>query len=333
LSVDVHNHAIPQRVLNLVAKDSRYGVTLKDGYWESNNIGRFEVHAAWYDPDAKLREMDDKELDGAVLSVAPKPLYCYEMPLEPQALVARETNLGLAEFSGKHPDRLKWMAHVPLAFPDEAATVLREAVGAGAVGAQLGTSAAGHRLDEPRYDPFWEAVEDLKVPMFIHPAYEQTTPEMTEHLLNNVIGLPYETTIALERMICAHTFDRFPSLRIVAAHGGGFFPWSAGRLRNYIKLRPALKAAPTEPWSYVGRIKFDSKLDDIATLKFLIDKAGAENVMIGTDCSFQSSPKYPARDVLAALGDNRSADALAILSTNANEWFESALDSRWYPHS
>jgi aminocarboxymuconate-semialdehyde decarboxylase len=321
MSVDVHNHAIPQRVLDLVMSDSRYGVTLKDGYWESANIGRFEVHAAWYDPDAKLREMDEKELDGAVLSIAPKPLYCYELPLEPQALVARESNLGLAEFSEKHPDRLKWMAHVPLAFPEESATILREAVSAGAVGAQLGTSAAGHRLDEPRYDPFWAEVESLDVPMFIHPGYEQTTPEMTEYVLNAVIGLPYETTIALERMICANTFERYPSVRVVAAHGGGFFPWSVGRLQNYIKLRPTLKNAPKDPWSYVGRIKFDSKVDDVAALKFLIDKAGAENIMIGTDCSFQSSPAFPGRDVMAALGDGRPDEAAAILSLNANDWY------------
>ena len=321
MSVDVHNHVMPQRVLDLLAGDSRYQVVLKDGYFESPNISRFRVHAAWYDPDAKLREMDKLNLDAAVVSVAPKPLYFYEHPLELQAAAARACNHGMAEFAASHPERLRWMAHVPLAFPEEAATVLREAVAEGAVGVEIGTSAAGHRLDQPRYDVWWSAVDAVGTPVFLHPAYEQDNPEMTQYLLHNVIGLPYETTIALERMICARTFDRFPGLRVIAAHGGGFFAWSVGRLRNYIELRPSLGGAPSQPWSYVGRIKFDSKVDDVATLRFLIEKAGTENVMIGTDASFQSAPLAPVQDVLDALGPGRPDQAEAILSGNARSWF------------
>ena len=321
MSVDIHNHVMPQRVLDLLASDPGYQVTLADGHFSSPNIHRFRVHPAWYDPDAKLAEMDRMNLDAAVVSVAPKPLYFYEHPLERQAAAARASNLGMAEFAARHPDRLRWMAHVPLAFPEQAAAVLKEAVAAGAAGVEIGTSAAGHRIDEPRYDPWWAAVDELGTPVFLHPAYEQTTREMTQYLLHNVIGLPYETTIALERMICAGTFDRFGGLRLVAAHGGGFFAWSAGRLRNYIELRPALAGAPPDPWSYVGRIKFDSKLDDVASLRFLIDKAGAENVMIGTDASFQSAPPAPVQDVLEALGPGRTDAAAAILSGNARSWF------------
>jgi aminocarboxymuconate-semialdehyde decarboxylase len=321
MSVDVHNHVMPSRVLDLLANDSRYQVVLRDGSFESPNISRFQVHAAWYDPDAKLREMDRMNLDAAVVSVAPKPLYFYEHPLELQAAAARACNLGMADFAAAHPDRLRWMAHVPLAFPEEAAAMLKEAAAAGAAGVEIGTSAAGHRLDEPRYDPWWAAVDALGIPVFLHPAYEQDTPEMTQYMLHNVIGLPYETTIALERMICARTFDRFPGLRVVAAHGGGFFAWSVGRLRNYIELRPSMAGAPPQPWSYVGRIKFDSKVDDVDTLRFLIGRAGPENVMIGTDASFQSAPPAPVQDVLDALGPDQAAQAAAILSGNARLWF------------
>jgi aminocarboxymuconate-semialdehyde decarboxylase len=321
MSVDIHNHVMPQRVLDLLAGDSRYQVTLRDGYFSSPNISRFRVHAAWYDPDAKLREMDLMNLDAAVISVAPKPLYFYEHALDLQAAAARACNLGMADFAARHPERLRWMAHVPLAFPDEAAAVLTEAVIAGAVGVEIGTSAAGHRIDGPRYDVWWAAVDELGTPVFLHPAYEQSTQEMTQYLLHNVIGLPYETRIALERMICARTFDRFPGVRVVAAHGGGFFAWSVGRLRNYIHLRPDLAGAPAEPWSYVGRIKFDSKVDDVASLRFLIERAGPGNVMIGTDASFQSAPPAPVQDVLEALGSGRADHAAAILGGNARSWF------------
>ncbi len=95
MSVDVHNHVMPRQVLDLLARDPRYQVVLEDGCFESPNISRFKVHAAWYDPDAKLREMDRMNLDAAVISVAPKPLYFYEHPLELQAAAARACNQGM----------------------------------------------------------------------------------------------------------------------------------------------------------------------------------------------------------------------------------------------
>lgn len=321
MSIDVHNHAITNRVLELVTSDPVYDVKVVDGMWHSRNISSFEVHAAWYDPDAKLREMDKKQLDGAVLSAAPKPLYFYELPLAPQARVAREMNAGLADFCSSHPDRLRWMAHVPLAFPTEAAEILSEASSRGAAGVQVGTSAAGHRLDEPAYEPFWAAVNDLDLPVFIHPAYELQTPDLTDYVLHSVIGLPFETTIALERIICSRLLDRYPRVRLVAAHGGGFFPWSVGRLKNYISLRKSLEAAPPDPWSYVGRIQFDSKVDDIDSLRFLISKAGPENVMIGTDCSFASAPAAPVGDVREALGGEEGPAFQRVVRGNAAALF------------
>ena len=91
-----------------------YGVSLDNGIWHGPNIGDFELVEAWASPDGKLRELDKKGLDAAVVSIAPKPLYFFELPLEPQSKVARETNVGLSEYCAVHPDRLRWMAHVPL---------------------------------------------------------------------------------------------------------------------------------------------------------------------------------------------------------------------------
>ena len=212
-------------------------MSLAGGTWHGPNIGDFALVEAWASPDAKLRELDGKGLDGAVVSIAPKPLYFFELPLAPQSAVATETNLGLAEYCAVHPDRLRWMAHVPLGWPEAAAETLEEAVGLGASGVQVGTSAAGRRLDDPALDPFWETVERLNVPVFIHPGYELQIQAFADWNLGAIIGLPLETTIALERLVCAGHFDRYPSLRVVGAHGGGFFPYNVGRLRNYIRVR------------------------------------------------------------------------------------------------
>jgi aminocarboxymuconate-semialdehyde decarboxylase len=320
MSTDVHNHAIPRRVLDLVCSDSRYGVTVTNDVWHSANISDFPLVPAWHDADAKLQEMDGKELDRAVLSAAPKPLYFYELDLEPQARVAQETNIGLAEMCVGHEDRLRWMAHVPLGFPGEAAKMLREAASRGAAGAQIGTSAAGRRLDDASFDEFWSAVDELGMPIFLHPAYEKQIPEYATFKLGVVVGLPVEVTVAVERLICARLFDRYPHVNIVAALGGGFFPYNEGRLRHYISQGAGLADAPAEPWSYVGRLKFDSFLHDVPALEFLIKKAGAANVMIGTDCSFRSATAAPVADVrLATDGDD--AAFKQVSETNADDFF------------
>lgn len=304
MNIDIHNHAIPQRVFDLVEREPEYGVSLAGGTWHGPNIGDFALVEAWASPDAKLRELDGKGLDGAVVSIAPKPLYFFELPLAPQSAVAKETNLGLAEYCAVHPDRLRWMAHVPLGWPEASAEILDEAIALGASGVQVGTSAAGRRLDDPALDPFWETVERLNVPVFIHPGYELQIQAFADWNLGAIIGLPLETTIALERLVCAGHLDRYPSLRVVGAHGGGFFPYNVGRLRNYIRVRPALRDLPSEPWSYVGRIMFDSLVYDVDTLRFLVEKAGPENIMIGTDCSFSSAPIAPVDELRAAIDDD-----------------------------
>jgi aminocarboxymuconate-semialdehyde decarboxylase len=304
VNIDVHNHAIPQRVLDLVEREPGYGVSLEGGIWHGPNIGDFELVEAWASPDGKLRELDKKGLDGAVVSIAPKPLYFFELPLEPQAAVARETNIGLAEYCAAHPDRLRWMAHVPMGYPEAAAAMLEEAARLGASGVQVAPSAAGRRLDDPALDPFWETVERLRVPVFVHPGYELQVPAFADFTLGAIIGLPLETTVALERLICAGHFDRYPSLQVVGAHGGGFFPYNVGRLRNYIRVRASMADLPPDPWSYVGRIKFDSLVYDVDALRFLVQKAGAENIMIGTDCSFGSAPVAPVDELRAAIDDD-----------------------------
>ena len=247
------------------------------------------------------------------------PLYFYDLGLADQLPLAKEVNAGLADFASAVPDRLRWMAHVPLTFPQQAAEVLAEAVSGGAAGVQIGTSAGGRRLDEAMFAPFWAAVDEMATPVFLHPAYELAVREFEMYNLGAAVGLPLETTVAIERLICSGHFDRYPNLRVIAAHGGGFFPCNVGRLRTYSQVRGGYEAA-AEPWEYVGRIKFDSKVDDVATLRFLLEKAGAGNVMIGTDCSFRSAPAAPVQDLRLASGADETTFRLAA-GTNAAKLF------------
>ena len=198
--------------------------------------------------------------------------------------------------------------------------VLEQAVEMGAAGVQIGSTAAGQRFDDPVFDVFWDKIEALDIPVFLHPAYESDGPEHDRYALGVVQGMLIEVTNALQRLICGHVLDRHPKLTIVAALAGGFFPYAEGRLRHYTTFRPELVDAPKDPWSYVGQIKFDSHTHDAPTLRFLIDKAGVDNVVIGTDCSFQSCTPAPMDELRAALG-NDAASVEKVATTNAQALF------------
>ena len=308
MPIDVHNHVIPPAVIDLVTGDSRYGVTIENGAWSSRNIGGFPLTDAWYSPEAHLREMDEKRLDRALISAAPKPLYYYEVDLEPQELMARTTNDGLAEFAAASPDRLQWLAHIPLRFPEAAASELRRAVDLGASGVQIGSSAAGVRLDEPEFDVLWSTIESLGINVFLHPAYE---PGDAKYAIDLAQGMPFEVTDALHRLIYGGVFDRHPDFTVVAALGGGFFPYTYGRLAHYASYLPQLAGGPADPLAYLGRIVFDSHVHSVPVLKFLIELAGVENVVIGTDCSFPSATPQPVDELEAAVADEDARRLIA----------------------
>jgi len=101
--------------------------------------------------------------------------------------------------------------------------VLADAVRDGAVGVAVGTAVGPDQLDAPAYEPLWEGVARLGVPVFVHPNYPWTGgyPGLDDFHFQNVLGHPLETTITVERLICAGVLDRHPRLRLVLAHGGG----------------------------------------------------------------------------------------------------------------
>src|SRR5262249_13235510 len=138
-------------------------------------------------------------------------------------------------------------------------------------------------LDEPFFEPFWAEAEALGIPVMLHPAYQHAHPGFDKFHLTNLIGNMLETTIAIERLIMSGTLDRHPGLTIVIVHSGGYFPWQQGRLRHGREVRSFPESAPRDPADYFGRVRTDCLTHDRRALRFLIDQAGIDNVLMGTD--------------------------------------------------
>jgi aminocarboxymuconate-semialdehyde decarboxylase len=227
------------------------------------------------DTQERLRAMDAQGIDVEALSINP---YWYAADRDVATELIRIQNETLAEICAAQPDRFVAFASVALQHPDLAAEQLEQGVKRyGLRGAGLGGSVEGRELSDPAFHPFWAKAEALGILVFIHP---QGTAEMERTgrlggngLLTNTIGNPLETTIALSHLIFEGTLDRFPGLKICAAHGGGYLPSYAARS----------KKRPTE---YLRQLYFDSIVFTPEALRHLAAEAGPGQVVMGTDYPF-----------------------------------------------
>ena len=239
----------------------------------------------------RIAVMDAQGIDVAVLSINPN-WYDAERDLATQVVSVQ--NEALAQFCASHGDRFAAFASVALQFPDLAAGQLERAMKTmGLRGAAIGGSVAGRELAEAAFDPFWAKAEELGAVVFIHPQGSGTAGFSNRlqgnGMLGNVIGNPLETTIALSHLIFEGTLDRFPGLKICAAHGGGYLPSYMSRSDHGCvtfptQCKPGVpKLHPTE---YVKRMYYDSLVFTSEGLRHLAAEVGAGHIMMGTDYPF-----------------------------------------------
>ncbi len=138
--------------------------------------------------------------------------------------------------------------------------------------------------------------------MLVHPAFNEPHAALEPFYLQNVIGNPLETTVMVERLICAGVFARHPGLRLVLLHGGGYLPYQAGRLAHACGVRPEIPIQAGDVWRAFGQLYFDTITHDAAALRFLAQRVGTDHVLLGTDLPFDMAIQDP-RAVLAGAFD------------------------------
>ena len=235
----------------------------------------------------RIGEMDKQGIDVEALSINP---FWYRAERDLAAEIVRIQNEKLAEMCAAYPDRFVALASVALQYPDLAVQQLVHGVKKlGLRGAAVGASVADDEFSDSKFHPFWAKAEELGVLIFIHP---QSTPELTRRFkgngwLANTIGNPLDTTICLSHLIFEGTLDRFPGLKICAAHGGGYLPSYAPRSDHPCRVAPwhcdsgtALKKKPTE---YLRTLYFDTLVFTSEMLRHLAAEVGASQLVIGTD--------------------------------------------------
>ena len=315
--VDVHNHVMPSESLDLLSADPIYGVEIADGEWRGATHVAFPITPSFYDPAVRLAELDDRGIGGAVLS-SPPPMFYYDVPSDAGAAICAAANDGMIRYCAHAPDRFRWLANVPMQDPDLAPKILEEAARAGCVGAGIGTSIAGRRLDEAPFEEFWATAERLRMPVLLHPNFNEAHNALEIYYLQNVIGFPLETTVVAERLICSGVLERHPGLRVVLLHGGGFVPYQLGRLRHARTVRPELATSPQDPFDFLPQLYFDTITHDDQALASLASRVGASQVVLGTDLPYDMGMVKPVETLRRVLGDELTE---TIGSSNAARLF------------
>jgi aminocarboxymuconate-semialdehyde decarboxylase len=302
--IDVHAHCVIPEVAEAVANTAF-----------AKNAPQTRTNALG---PQRLQQMDQQGLDVQALSI--NGFWWYAADRELAGKIVRTHNTALAKWVSAHPDRFVAMNSVALQFPDLAAEQIEEGVKTfGLKGVAIGGHVSGEDLSLPKYDPFWAKAAELDQLVFMHPGGSENIvkPKVLDGRgdLGNIIGNPLETTYFLSRLIFDGTLDKFPGLRVCAAHAGGYLPSYLGRTDVACDVRGNANCANKKrPREYFRRELFvDTMVFSDEGLRHLVAEVGVDHVVYGTDIPFN----WPVTiDLVLNASFMSNADKEAILGGN-----------------
>jgi aminocarboxymuconate-semialdehyde decarboxylase len=317
LAIDIHAHALIGKAEEIARQEDRWRreaqeaarLAGKESSEHNQRLMQTAYLAGLTRVEARLASMDAMGID--VQAVSPVPTqYHYWAEREVAEKIVAATNKGIAAICKSRPDRLVGLGSVAMQFPELAADQLEHAMSELQLkGVIISSAVNGAELADLRLEVLWAKAEALGAVVFIHPRGCSLGARLTPYYLSNVIGNPTETTVALAHLIFSGMLDRHPGLKIVAAHGGGYFPFYTARFDHGWCVRPEAHTCANPPSTYLRKIWFDALVYTPEQLEYLIRRAGAGNVVLGTDFPFDMGMEDPngLLNAVAGLSDDDRA--------------------------
>lgn len=301
--IDIHSHVIPPVILGkagpygpditfdddgvMVIRAGDYrlrGVTVA-GNREAEQIGvkaqQEKMVFALGDPHSRLAELDAKGID--VMGVTIPPLfYFYGIERDHAVAFCTAANDALADYCAVAPKRFFFMPSLPLQDIDASIAEIKRSVQRGARGVNMGgRNLAGKELYSEEMWPLYSVLEELGLPLFIHPyPMEIGDAKAKDRYTSLLLDYPFECTRAVNNLILGGVFDDFPNLKVYVSHGGGFIPYQFGRIETFVNVISDVrcKKAPRE---YLKNFYFDTLIHEVQARKYLVDWMGADNLVVG----------------------------------------------------
>ena len=319
-TVDTHAHYFPQSYLDLIAKRGpRVGARVEEVQGKTFiQVGLVlrtgPVTREFIDIDARLKEMDRQGVKVHVLSLTQPMVYWADDALALDLCIAFNDACSAAH--KQHPDRLFGFACLPMQNTKLALEELdRAAKLPGIRGVYMATVVRDRDLSDPSFFPVYARMEELGLPLFLHPMMVNNE-RMKQFYLINTCGNPFETALAASHLIFGGVLDTFPKLEISLPHAGGALPILRGRLDRGYHIRPECKTIPRPPSEYLKRFTYDTISYNDDVLEDLVKLVGADRIMVGSDYCFDIAYEEPVKMIREMKGLSDS-DKQLILGENA----------------
>ncbi len=287
--IDVHTHMLTAEWLRLLEQHGAPRYTLGEvrGGLRAIHLDGAPFMTpvpAMFDWDLRVRNMNEARVDVAVVSLTCPNVFWGDA--EVSAKTARFMNEAFGEAQTAHPGRIAWFCSLPWQYPEAALAELGRAVAAGARGVMVLANIGGKPLTDPAFAPIWRAIDTKALPVLVHPTAPPGVGEMGMHefQLTAPIGFTFDTSLAIARCILDGFLDRYPNLKLIAAHAAGALPYLIGRLDICWDQIPATRAKTAErPSHYMRRVYADTVVFTQDALEMCIRVCGADNVLYGSD--------------------------------------------------
>jgi len=301
--IDVHAHLIPQGFWRAAdAGREWYGTRWEGGEGSGATVAngkasRIPIAKVRFTPEERLADMDAEGTEVQVVSVH-TPLFGYHLEPAQGRQLAREVNDEIAAMVRQWPTRFAGLATLPVQDVGFAIDELDRAVHElGLAGAELDTAVNENGWDEPRFRPLFQAAEAMGALLFFHPQPHQNivTARTARYGLPNSIGVIAEDALIAATLIFGGVLDACPDLKACIAHGGGPACFGMGRLDHAWQVRAEARAhLPAPPRDYLRRLYYDCLTNSEPALRFLLDRVGADRVVLGSDWPFVPWTPSPA---------------------------------------
>jgi aminocarboxymuconate-semialdehyde decarboxylase len=321
--VDIHCHVLTPAAEALASPhftiDKEPTLAFANACTRQINVDqRGKIHGQSTDLSIRLADMDRMGIDQQVISPAPTQYY-YWLPPDLGRETSRLVNDNLAACAAHASGRFVAMGTVPL---QDTRLAVEELVRChkdlGIRGIEINSHVNGEELAQERLRPFFAKAEELGTLLFLHPLGFTQGQRLTDHYFNNVIGNPLESTIAIGHLIFGGVLDSYPGLKICVAHGGGYLPTYSGRMDHAHGARDDCRLHIERPPSkYLRRLFFDTVVFDKEHLAYMVQRYGADHLLMGTDYPYDMAESDP-NGLIASLAGLSDKERAQILGGNAH---------------
>jgi len=300
-SIDIHAHIAPGKAVNLGPGQEWHGFTRQEISGRQVLVSgdkRAGLHPSYLiTPEERIARMDALGVDMHVLSTW-VGLYNYDLPAEIGIGTSRDCNDHVAQLAGQWPQRFAGLATLPMQDIRAAIDELeRSVIHLGLKGAQINDQVNGRTPDEPEFDPFWKAAEELGALIFFHQKGDDTIVaprDIHGYGIDNSIGNLADRTVTFACMVFGGVMDKYPDLKVCFGHGGGFACFGAGRMDRGWQVRSEARININQPPSrYLDQFFYDCLTHSEAVLRYMIDAAGIDRIFLGSDWPYDMGIESP----------------------------------------